>query len=651
MADVTANVVVSMPSQLFTASRSFKALANGRIYVGKVDTDPSTPANQVQVYIDNESGDLVPIAQPIVINAAGFPVYNGQVAKIVTVQGHSMAVYDAYGSLEHYFPDVLKYEPDQFSRTLAAPGGLQFIGASPGGNLSQVINYVTPEQFGAIGDGTPHPLSERYNSLAAAQVVYPHVTSLTQTIDWAACQAAENYARGKYLIQCPYAIYHFGSDGLLEIGINSKWYGVTNTPLSNAFGTTMLRTKPTAKPSFGKDAVVRVIDATTAGSSDEFVRGVVFRGIHCSRGVGRRTISKYDGSIGFHANFAMKAEVDISVSGAEYGFFGYGCWGLKGTIRADSCHKAIWLDPDTPTPELTKAGGSITALDLRVEVDACVYGLILRHVQYSQICGWVEGMVANSNYPIYDSTNETAIAVTAHGCTNVDINNLGIEEWQGVHAYSNGSTVSIGIHWNQGRKLTSTTGKHGPYQSMSVLMANTELFTLPSGNNAYYYSVNYSLLKLRNITGDMSTAEFSSTYLVNVDTNSRFLTESTGIYFGSNRQIAPANWVNIESINENFMPAYLVPGGFEYEGKGICSSAAWSTKVINAGDGRVTIEAPSGWKIIDFTANVFGGSVSQARNYAPMAVVSTSDTQITLQTGIDTTGFSISYKLRLKVTK
>ncbi|HHH7666434.1 TPA: phage tailspike protein, partial [Escherichia coli] len=32
MSDITANVVVSMPSQLFTMSRSFKAVANGKIY-------------------------------------------------------------------------------------------------------------------------------------------------------------------------------------------------------------------------------------------------------------------------------------------------------------------------------------------------------------------------------------------------------------------------------------------------------------------------------------------------------------------------------------------------------------------------------------------------------------------------------------------
>lgn len=43
MTDITANVVVSMPSQLFTMARSFKAVANGKIYIGKIDTDPVNP--------------------------------------------------------------------------------------------------------------------------------------------------------------------------------------------------------------------------------------------------------------------------------------------------------------------------------------------------------------------------------------------------------------------------------------------------------------------------------------------------------------------------------------------------------------------------------------------------------------------------------
>ena len=110
----------------------FKALANGRIYIGKTNTDPTIPSNQIQVYLENEDGSTVPVPQPIMINGAGFPVYNGQVAKIVTVEGHSMAVLDAYGSQEHYFPNVLKYEPDQFAQTwltkLASPESYSLFG-------------------------------------------------------------------------------------------------------------------------------------------------------------------------------------------------------------------------------------------------------------------------------------------------------------------------------------------------------------------------------------------------------------------------------------------------------------------------------------------------------------------------------------------
>lgn len=114
MADIIPNVVVSMPSQLFTLARSFKAAANGKIYIGKIDSDPTIPSNQIQVYLQNEDGSTVPVAQPILINAGGYPVYLGQISKFVTVEGHSMAIYDAYMIQQFYFPNVLKYDPDQF---------------------------------------------------------------------------------------------------------------------------------------------------------------------------------------------------------------------------------------------------------------------------------------------------------------------------------------------------------------------------------------------------------------------------------------------------------------------------------------------------------------------------------------------------------
>ncbi|WP_291969359.1 phage head-binding domain-containing protein, partial [Candidatus Symbiopectobacterium sp.] len=131
MADITPNIVVSQPSQLFTLARSFKANANGKIYIGQIDSDPTLPDNQIQVYIENEDGSHVPVAQPIVINSGGYPVYNGQIARFVTVQGHSMAIYDAYNVQQFYFPNVLKYDPDQLRVEIASPGGADLVGFSP----------------------------------------------------------------------------------------------------------------------------------------------------------------------------------------------------------------------------------------------------------------------------------------------------------------------------------------------------------------------------------------------------------------------------------------------------------------------------------------------------------------------------------------
>ncbi|MBS1730634.1 MAG: hypothetical protein JSS67_07625 [Bacteroidetes bacterium] len=53
---------------------------------------------------------------------------------------------------------------------------------------------VTPEMFGAIGDGTNHKLSEKYQTLAEAQKIYPGVVDLNITIDGAAFQKAVDMA-------------------------------------------------------------------------------------------------------------------------------------------------------------------------------------------------------------------------------------------------------------------------------------------------------------------------------------------------------------------------------------------------------------------------------------------------------------------------
>jgi len=54
--------------------------------------------------------------------------------------------------------------------------------------------------FGAIGDGSSHPLRERYASLEEAQAVYPHAGNLDDDqIDWAAIQSALDSGRDVYV--------------------------------------------------------------------------------------------------------------------------------------------------------------------------------------------------------------------------------------------------------------------------------------------------------------------------------------------------------------------------------------------------------------------------------------------------------------------
>ncbi len=129
MSDIIPNVVVSMPSQLFTLARKFQAASNGKIFIGKIDTDPTLPENQIQVYLENEDGSHIPVPQPLIINQAGFPVYNGQIAKFSTTSDHSMAVYDSSGAQQFYFSSKINnvkrlYPGDKYTESLIDSDGV-----------------------------------------------------------------------------------------------------------------------------------------------------------------------------------------------------------------------------------------------------------------------------------------------------------------------------------------------------------------------------------------------------------------------------------------------------------------------------------------------------------------------------------------------
>lgn len=100
--------------------------------------------------------------------------------------------------------------------SLAAHAGSEnYQGAIPypsvGGNTSRTPatrandHGINIKEFGAIGDGNLHLLSGIYGTLAAAQAVYPFVDDLIETVDWAATQAAIDYAysSGQQVTYCP----------------------------------------------------------------------------------------------------------------------------------------------------------------------------------------------------------------------------------------------------------------------------------------------------------------------------------------------------------------------------------------------------------------------------------------------------------------
>lgn len=98
------NVPLRLPVELMTMPRQFVTVFNGKIYVGKVDTDPTAEVNRIPVYQEAEDNTLVPIEQPIDINAGGYPVVGGQVVKLVVTQDYAIAVHDRLGAQAYYFP-------------------------------------------------------------------------------------------------------------------------------------------------------------------------------------------------------------------------------------------------------------------------------------------------------------------------------------------------------------------------------------------------------------------------------------------------------------------------------------------------------------------------------------------------------------------
>jgi hypothetical protein len=119
---------ISPPFPIFS-DRDGSPLENGYVWIGTANLNPIT--NPISVFWD--AALTQPAAQPVrTIN--GYPANNGTPARLYVNSDYSIQVQDAKGSLVYSAPAAT----DRFSNVV----------------IPQLNDWVTPEEYGAVGNGT-----------------------------------------------------------------------------------------------------------------------------------------------------------------------------------------------------------------------------------------------------------------------------------------------------------------------------------------------------------------------------------------------------------------------------------------------------------------------------------------------------------------
>lgn len=189
-------VQVFQPFEIFYDING-RPLDDGFIFIGQPNLDPI--ANPISVFFDEAL--TIPAAQPI-RTRNGFPANAGVQAQVfvaettfsISIKNKNSTIIRSVAAV-HSSSDL----EGRLRDTVNPLNGGSIVGFNiPSGYArtlySKARDVFSVKDFGAIGDGSSHPLSERFSSLAEAQAVYPHATALTEQIDWAAIQSAINTA-------------------------------------------------------------------------------------------------------------------------------------------------------------------------------------------------------------------------------------------------------------------------------------------------------------------------------------------------------------------------------------------------------------------------------------------------------------------------
>lgn len=139
---------LEMPVHSFFMDRFLKNAEGGEVYVCTKDTPADqmmNEANFLTIYKE-ENGEHTAIGQPIILNQVGLPIVDGSVAKILCPAEYALAVYDAYGVQQFYFPNVLKQEAliyTLFPKDYTLPNIRQLIRDREAALVGNKVRFVT----------------------------------------------------------------------------------------------------------------------------------------------------------------------------------------------------------------------------------------------------------------------------------------------------------------------------------------------------------------------------------------------------------------------------------------------------------------------------------------------------------------------------
>lgn len=332
---------------------------------------------------------------------------------------------------------------------------------------------VSIKDFGATWNGDIHLLSERYSSLSEAQAVYPFVTSLSQSIDYAALQAALNTGKTVLL---PYGTGYVNSTIFFNNSVRLIGEGTSTINRSQSFISVV-----------GNISLFALAQGTA--SSGKFIQ-VFIDGLYIfySTGSTPTNPSGNSGKIAF--NFYSVIESTTSLEMAE--------------IKNCTVHGAWRCFSDTTGMYLTKLenvwsrnchDGFIKATGTTLTLDRCYVIGAISPYQFGAI---VSGLMLNC---ALDQSTISINAGTFGGAgihiTGSTFNIVGFDAEANSISTDGGGTAAL-IHFEN--SLGCVSGLVGVGNTMATLSPTTD------GNVAFIRASGTSQLEVRNTKDNFSDA-------------------------------------------------------------------------------------------------------------------------------------------------